>query len=905
MSWIAMLGAATWAAVGNLTGVVEDANTAAPIVGAVVNWPGKGLMATTDANGRFSFAFTTAINSASSWHAVQPHFLPGVGVVISNTKTSYVRVDALDLEGRLVATLNNSILDPGVWAIPTTNLSRGKYICRISSASGTSAFKFVVIGNDRSGPGTSTRLSDAGTLSSARAEAASMVDTLTTTKGGYLPDTLLWTEKAVDSVVILLQDTATSVAAPSARIIVPFDTNWKFNLGDAAGAQATTYSDASWTTLDVPHDWSIAGPFSATAPSSGYGGYLPDGIGWYRKHFTLPSSLSGDRIFVDFDGVMANSTVYINGTSLGTRPSGYTSFRYELTSHVNFGGSDNVIAVRADNSVEPASRWYTGAGIYEQVRLLEVNPVHIDKWATYVSTPTTSSVKVQTTVVNEGATAQSVSIQETLLDPDGAKLPPVTSAAQSVPAGGSASFNLTVPVSNAQLWNLATPKMYTAVTTVLSGSKVLDDESTPFGIRTIEFNPTTGFMLNGQSVKMKGVCLHHDIGGLGSAVPQRAMQRRLAILKSLGVNAIRASHNPRDPLMLDLCDRMGFLVLDEFFDVWTSHKYNMPGDYATYFNQTNPATGTKWYQSDLNDDVMRDRNHPSVVFYSIGNEIHDAIGTRVPLATNMVKICHTLDPNRPVTQALLDPNTAGDYPGASGINPAYPTGSLDILDVFGVNYNYTALAAAIAISPAHAGVSTEMGMNPGLWSSFYMKNPAVVGEFLWTGADYLGESPNGWPTVGSSAGLIDRVGGIKSIGYQYAGVWGGTATAPKTSTAAAVKVLLTVDHPSITTDPNDVAYVKASIVDANGTTVSNAGNAVTFTVTGTAGKIRAFDSGSNRNELFAGPSRNAYNGICYAIVQMKSAGSITITASAAGLAGSSVTVTGVNGTFVPCSGACN
>jgi beta-galactosidase len=511
-------------------------------------------------------------------------------------------------------------------------------------------------------------------------------------------------------------------------------------------------------------------------------------------------------------------------------------------------------------------------------------------------------VHIQTTVLNQGTSAQSVSVQAALIDPSGTRLSPVTSAPQNIAAAGSATFSIDAPVPNPQLWSLESPTMYQVLTTVQSGANSLDDEVTPFGIRTIKFDPELGFFLNGKSVKHKGVALHHDMSGLGSAVPQRAMQRRLAILKTLGVNAIRTSHNPVAPEVLDLYDRMGFLVLDEFFDVWTAHKYGMPGDYAAYFNKTDPATSNKWYKTDLADVVKRDRNHPSVVFYSIGNEIRDNISTRVPITKDMVNICHTNDPTRPVTQALFQPSDAGDYPG----------GTLNILDVFGVNYRNTELLDAITqTSPHHAGVSTEMGMNPGEWSGFYLKNQQIVGEYLWTGADYLGESPNRWPVVGGGkdvlgSGLVDRMGAIKDMGYQYQAIWSANPVVrPKTSTGPAVKVLLTVDHATITTDLNDVAYVKASIVDAAGTVVSTASNAVTFALTGAAGVIKAVDSGTNLGESYNGPSRNAWNGVCYAIVQMTSAGSVAVSATSGSLTGSSVTVTGVNAPFVPCSGNCD
>jgi beta-galactosidase len=474
-----------------------------------------------------------------------------------------------------------------------------------------------------------------------------------------------------------------------------------------------------------------------------------------------------------------------------------------------------------------------------------------------------------------------------------------------VPAGDSIGFTLDVPVPNAKLWSPSTPNMYQLVAEVQSGGSTLDDETTPFGIRTITFNPETGLFLNGQSIKIKGVCLHDDIGGLGTAAPLRAWQRRLAVLKSIGVNAIRTSHNPKNPQVLDLFDRMGFLVLDEFFDVWTQHKYSMPGDYATYF--------TNWYQIDATDIVKQHRNHPSIFLYSIGNEIHDATSARMPLTQSLVNICHTNDPSRLVTQALIDPQSNGDYPGATGLNASYPNGVLDILDVFGVNYNYTALLSAItATTPHHAGISTEMGINAGLWTSFYAKTPQVVGEFLWTGAEYLGEAPNAWPGVvgqssaGTIFGLIDRMDKIKDIGYQYSAVWGGTATsAPKTSTAPAAKVVLSVDHSSITTDLNDVAYVKASIVDASGVELAKATNSVTFSVSGSAGSIVAVDNADTTGASYRGNVRMAFNGECYAIVQMQSAGSITISATSSGLTGSSVAVTGTAGAFVPCSGSCD
>jgi len=767
----------------------------------------------------------------------------------------------------------------------------GLYLCKVTTTSEAHAFRFVLAEHHgRAGaihrqPGSSLARSEASTAGTS---------TLITTCPGFIPDTLSWVEKTNDSVTIRLRDSGSVTPSPTARIVLPFDTNWLFNKGDATGADKASFADAGWRKVDVPFDWSIEGPYDQNANTGGYGGYLPSGIGWFRKHFTLPSNFSGRRVFVEFDGVMSNSTVYLNGTSLGNRPYGYMSFRYEITSLLNSGATENVLSVKADNSLQEASRWYAGAGINRHVRLIATNPIHIDKWATVVTTPTTSAVHVATTIVNQGTTAQSVSILATLVDPDGVKLAPVASTAQSIPAGGSADFKVDVPVANPQLWSLESPSMYRVVTAVQSSGATIDDESIPFGIRTMKFDPETGFLLNGKSVKIKGVCLHHEVGGLGAAVPLRAWQRRLAVLKSIGVNAIRTSHNPFDPQVLDLFDRMGFLVMDEFFDVWTGHKYSMAGDYATYFKT--------WYQTDATDIVKRDRNHPSIFLYSIGNEIRESLATRLPYTKTLVNICHANDSTRPVTQALFQPSNAGDYPG----------GTLDVLDVFGVNYRNAELLTAITATPHHAGISTEMGMTPSLWNSFYMKNPQIAGEFIWTGAVYLGEADGAWPVVvGTDSkntifGLVDRVSDINDMGYQYQAVWStNPVVKPTTVTSGATKVVLTVDHPAITTDFEDVAYVRASITDASGNRVSTASNAVTFQVTGTAGKIVAVDNGGNEGETYRGNVRTAYQGACYAIVRMTAPGSITITASASGLAGSSTTVTGTSGSFVPCSGKCD
>ena len=707
-------------------------------------------------------------------------------------------------------------------------------------------------------------------------------------------------------------DGSTSVAN-RVRTILPFDAGWLFLVGDPAGANGTTFADTSWRALNVPHDWAIEGatppsnPFSETAATSGRGAYAPSGVAWYRKHFTLDSSLSGKRVYVEFDGIMENSDVYVNGTHLGHHPYGYVTLRYDMTAAVQFGTTENVLAVRCDTSVQPAERFYAGAGIYRHVRVLATDPVHVDQFATFVQVPSptaaSATVKVQTSVINSGVTAQSVAVQGVVSGPTGAALPPVTTAAQSIPAGGLASFTLSVPVTSPALWDLDTPNMYQLVTNVQIGGTTVDDDVTSFGIRDLVF--AGGLTLNGKTVKLQGVANHQDLHGLGMAAPQRALQRRLAQLKALGVNAFRTAHDPPSPDFLELTDRMGILVLDEFADVWTEHKYTDVGDYAAYFNEasTTPtgmpalpsaAQGTKWWEVDFSGWIMRDRNHPSVALYSMGNEIHDSIGVRTPILTEMVAISHQLDPAHDDTQALLDPATSGDYPG---------TTTSSLVDVWGDNYDVATLVSAEPQVHTKSGVLTENGTQTSTWTTI-ASTAALTGEFMWTGTDYLGEAPLGWPTVGSSPGIIDSLGTVKPLGYSWQGVWGAPKTSPAPTGTTAAKIVLTADHPTVLVDWNDISFVKAAISDASGGVVTSSSAPVTFAITG-PGAIVAVDSGSMIAESFRGNVRNAFEGLAFALVQATGPGAITVTASAAGLTGATATVQATEGTFVPCSGTCD
>jgi beta-galactosidase len=545
-------------------------------------------------------------------------------------------------------------------------------------------------------------------------------------------------------------------ADDSPRQTLAFDAGWQFSRGDFAGASLANFSDEGWQSVDLPHDWSILGPFDRLNPTGGAGAFLPAGVGWYRKHFRLPASDSGKRVFVEFDGVMANGDVWINGEHLGRRPYGYVSFGYELTRYLKLGdGADNVLAVRADDSDQPASRWYSGAGIYRHVRLVVTDPLHIDTWGTFVSTPVaaadSATVRVRNSVVNQGRAPQSVSIRVTLIDPSGQPVGTSTSSPQQVAPGGSADFTQDLTVAMPALWDLDSPNLYRAVSVVEAGGADLDRTETAFGIRDAHFEAATGFWLNGRNIKIKGVCLHSDGSAFGAAVPLDVWARRLRILKDLGANAIRCAHNPPSPEFLDLCDRMGFLVMDEMFDCWTVAK-NI-ADYHLYFDD--------WSKIDTRDTVRRDRNHPSIILYSAGNEIHDTPDAVLSkrILSGLVAVFHENDPTRPVTQALLRPNATHDY----------DDGLADLLDVVGTNYRDSELLAAHDAKPTRKIIGTENHMDRQGWLAVRDHAP-YSGQFLWAGIDYLGESPL-WPLVGSRSGLIDRIGTPYPVGLERRSWW--------------------------------------------------------------------------------------------------------------------------------------
>lgn len=553
-----------------------------------------------------------------------------------------------------------------------------------------------------------------------------------------------------------LQAATKGSSASVLRITESFDANWQFTRGDFSRAELPGFNDSAWQTLDVPHDWSIAGPFDESNPTGQGGAFLPAGIGWYRKHFVLPQSAAHKRIFIEFDGVMANSDVWINGTLLGHRPNGYVSFRYELTGHLRFGpNAPNIIAVRCDNSEQPASRWAAGAGIYRHVHLIETSELHVEGWGSFVSTPSVSAqqatVRVQSTVVNQSAAARQTSLRISLFAPDGKLAARMTTAAQPIPAQGSYTFAQLIPISRPDRWDIDHLVLYRAIVEVLDRGRAVDQDAVNFGIREFHFDPATGFWLNGRNFKIKGACLHAEYGAFGAAVPLGAWRHRLEALRKIGVNAIRTAHNPPAPEFLDLCDHMGFLVMDEMFDCWTVGKNRY--DYHLYFDQ--------WALIDTRDTVMRDRNHPSIILWSAGNEIHDTPHALLAhwILASLIEDFHQYDPTRPVTMALFRPNVSHDY----------DNGLADMLDVVGQNYRENEILAAHRQKPLRKIIGTENGHSREAWLAL-RDNPPYAGQFIWSGADYLGEA-HIWPFIANSSGLVDRTDVPHIDGLQRQSWW--------------------------------------------------------------------------------------------------------------------------------------
>lgn len=578
----------------------------------------------------------------------------------------------------------------------------------------------------------------------------------------------------------------------ASRLRQNFDSNWLFCQGDQKGAEEPSFQDSSWRTLDVPHDWSIEGAFSETEPTGGSGGYLPSGIGWYRKHFRVPVGLKGKRIAVQFDGVYANSDVWLNGQHLGRWPYGYTTFYYDLTPHLKYGEETNVLAVRADNTVQPSSRWYSGAGIYRHVWLEATGPVHVSPWGVYVTTPSATAdaavVRIRTRVKNESSAAGDLTVENQVLDAERQSLGSIV-ATQSVAAASEAEFDQHLDLSAPHLWSPTTPHLYRLRTILKRGTEILDEEETVFGVRSLVYDANRGFLLNGQPTKMLGMCVHHDGGSVGAAVSEGVLARRLRLLKEMGCNAIRTSHNPMAPEFYDLCDQLGLLVMNEAFDEWRVRKPRLQRGYSAFFDD--------WHERDLINFIRRDRNHPSVVMWSAGNEILDQIQPDGPATVRrLVEIFHREDPTRPVTAGM---DCVYDLNRGSA-----PVAFAEALDVVGYNYvdrfasrRETYFADDRLSFPKRIFIGTEDGSvggirgayrfraaQPGvpegaayaagmvraaeLWK-FALTHDYVIGHFMWTGIDYLGEST--WPEKSDTSGALDTCGFPKDSYYFYQSIF--------------------------------------------------------------------------------------------------------------------------------------
>ena len=571
---------------------------------------------------------------------------------------------------------------------------------------------------------------------------------------------------------------------------IRFNDGWRFFKGEADGAETPEFNDSAWRSLSLPHDWAIEGPFDKIHDPN-TGGLPISGTGWYRKHFVLPASTKGRHFSIEFDGAMSNAHVWLNGKEIGSRPYGYSSFAFDLTPNLHWDG-DNVLAVRL--TPEPqSSRWYPGAGIYRNVWLTVTGAVHVAHWGTYVTTPEVSDAKatvaIAAEILNEGATAAEIRVNTLIVDASGKSVAQATASA-SAPGSSKQSVPQKIEVPNPRRWDMDDPYLYSAVTEIRQGGKVVDRYVTPFGIRTLEFSREKGFLLNGRTRKLNGVCNHHDLGALGTAVNRRATERQLQIMQSMGVNAIRTSHNPPSPELLELCDRMGLVVMDEAFDMWRIPK--VKNGLSKFFDE--------WYERDLRDLIHRDRNHPSVIFWSIGNEIPEQGKPEGGiLAKRLTDICHEEDRTRPTTSAFDNPDGAIKNELAANV------------DVPGFNYKPTRYAEFQAAHPTwviygsetescvssrgvyHLPMKLEM-RTPDLQVSSYdieappwaycqdveftyqqdLKN--ILGEFVWTGFDYLGEpTPYGsrkdWPSRSSYFGVVDLAGFPKDRFYSYKSFW--------------------------------------------------------------------------------------------------------------------------------------
>lgn len=545
-----------------------------------------------------------------------------------------------------------------------------------------------------------------------------------------------------------------------------FDDHWKFFLGDKPQANAINFDDKAWRDVNLPHDWSIEGEFDSSHPTGNDGGYLPAGVGWYRKTFTLPVDWKDKHISIYFEGVYMNSEVFINGKSLGVYPYGYTSFSYDLTPYLD-SGKENVLSVRVDNSKQKNSRWYSGSGIYRHVWLIVTDNIHVAQWGVGITTPRVTSqaatVQINTRVKNQTNSPQSIRLRTTLSGPDNRKTESDFISVE-LAANSAKEIKQIINVSNPKLWSPDFPHLYQALTQIVKDDEPIDEVTTTFGIRSLKFTTENGFQLNGKTIKLNGGCVHHDNGCLGAAAYDRAEERKVELLKSAGFNAIRTAHNPPSEAFLDACDRLGIMVIDEVFDGWRTQK--IPYDYAMYFDD--------WWQRDTEAMIKRDRNHPSVIMWSIGNEIIERKEPQaVETAKNLSNYVKQIDSTRPVTSGMTAWDE--DWEIFDPLMAAH--------DVAGYNYQLHRAPSDHERVPSRIIVQTESFPRDAFanWK-LVQENNYIIGDFVWTAMDYLGESGIGrwyysgdipgehwerdmFPWHGAYCGDIDLTGWRKPISH--------------------------------------------------------------------------------------------------------------------------------------------
>ncbi len=844
-------------------------------------------------------------------------------------------------------------------------------------------------------------------------------------------------KRIIGSLFILVIIFSNVSAQEGKRITVDFNKGWKFMLDSVHDYSKLSANINSWRTLNVPHDWSIELAFDSTSPTGTGGGALRGGMGWYTKEFIIPATDSSKNISIHFDGVYCRSTVWLNGHLLGYRPNGYISFAYDLKPFLNFGKT-NILVVKVNNNEQPNSRWYSGSGIYRKVWLQKTNKIAVADWGTFITTSLVSNASAKVTIntkISADKYFGAYSWKVIVFDAQGnlvsqqEQLTMQTTIATRQRVGGSRMTKNPAKHVNAQplligdrlpvsgyaedqklnsdhahvnyfdiklphLWSVESPYLYKAVTQVIKNSKVIDETETTFGIRTFKFDIDNGFFLNGKPLKIRGVCNHHDLGSLGTAFNYRAAQRQLEILKAMGCNGIRTSHNPPAPELLDLCDKMGFIVMDESFDMWEKGKNKT--DYHLEF--------VEWHKKDLEDQVMRDRNHPSVFIWSVGNEVQEQWGDSTDesgkrIVTDLVNIVKRLDSTRPTVTANNE------------VNPWAKLFKAGVTDLNGYNYNHkiwdgvlerwgrkpfivTESVSALQTRGHYDMPSDSMRVWPTRWDEplatgnadlscsayencyapwgssheqtlkVFEKLKHVSGMYVWTGFDYLGEpTPYPWPARSSYFGMVDLAGFPKDAYYLYQSVWtnkpvlhifphwnwqpgktvdvwayynnadevelflngkslgtkkkegddlhvfwrveytpgivkavskkdGKVVLTREIKTAGApAKIVLSADRKLINADGNDLSFITATIVDADGVMVPDAANLIQFAVTGNAAIVGTDNGSQTSMESFKADQHKAFNGLCLAVIQAsEKAGNITVKATAKGIQAATVNI---------------